>query len=181
MRKLFALATVLAVAALTAPGDAATKTGTIKAPAPFAGLAYKNPGTATNGCAPTDAKCHKAPLSRAARCGYLADKSTNGNLGYVLVVSSKAKKFSLKNHKGSSADFDIAFYKKLGTCAGAQPRVGGENPDTCFPGPDPKCTVQYIWGHFGTGAETGAIPKGAKYAIVTLWGGANATFDFVTT
>jgi hypothetical protein len=157
-------------------------------------------------CTPMDAGCQKGSFAKAQRCAYLADQAagttasqdgTTGKFGYLVSVPSLATHFNLASPTNAN-DFDISFYISLGSCDGqAQHRV----VSTPVTGPvytvdhagaptsydtTSTLTTQTSWSHFGNGPESGTIPIGhdadgnvlhTHYAVVTLFGGANAPFS----
>lgn len=128
------------------------------------------------GCADfSNPHCYKqGVVARHARCHYLLDPasaqdSTTGKLGYVVSIAStsRSKPFTLTDISGLAAamDFDIQFYETLGTCEGEPLGVPAIAIETTPP-----------FTHFGN--EAGTVPAKAAYAIITLFGGANAKFRF---
>ena len=96
----------------------------------------------------------------ALRCGYLADARLGaGPLGHVAVLlddeGDGTHRFALVDGQMGffdgiieRADYDVAFYADLGSCGVGDPPVLAR-----FDGP---------WN------EEGAIPQGARYALITL-------------
>lgn len=92
-----------------------------------------------------------------ARLAYL-QTGQNGVLGYVFHLEARTTRFTLAPASGDSntEDFDIFFYSALDSTTGAplQP------------------------AYASVGAESGLIPVGAQWAIVTLSAGAQGTFRY---
>ena len=84
---------------------------------------------------------------------------SNGHVGYTIDLSEAVDggRFELVSDGGvlSNADFDIAFYASF----------------------TPTVSTATIASR-GVGGEAGTIPTGSRYAIVTLFDGANAGFTF---
>lgn len=169
MRKILTAAVLLAALGAGLPANAADKTATILVP------------TAANGteenCLPTSAGCEKSAVARHHRCLYTANPiaaqdNTTGYVGYTIRVTPGAA-YTLKPATGSSGDFDITFYEKLGTCSG---RVGARD---VFVGENPAPTTRTDDHDDHTfGNEAGVVPVGSTWAIITLFGGANAKFVY---
>jgi len=168
MRRIFLAGVALAaVAAVSMPAQAARAiNATIVLPTGATGLQ----GAA--GC-PSAPGCYKTQVSRHVRCIYLADPSLNqdgttGRFGFVIGIntSDSGRPFTLTDQTGLPAgiDFDVAWYQSLGSCEG-ESALGGENPTPM----DPPS-----FGRLGN--ESGVVPAGSRFAIVTMFGGANGLF-----
>jgi hypothetical protein len=91
-----------------------------------------------------------------ARIAYSASSDSNGMLGYVFELPSKTGSFHLKLTGGATGqeDVDITFYGSLDV---VDPATGSS-------------------AH--TGDESGPVPPGSKYGVVTLSVGAQASFVY---
>lgn len=200
--KVIAVVAVAVMVMSMMPAHAASKSATVQLPVPITGTTLGvNNGSANtdpdNACTPMDAGCQKQSVARVARCAYLADKAAgqtafqdadSGVFGYVVAISGSPTTFTLKSVPANTADFDVAFYISLGECdnqnvkrSGVIDRKGAPTPYAAS-GTEPRTS----WSHFGNGAESGSIPVGkdadgvtlrTRFAIVTLWGDHDKTFE----
>ena len=172
MRKITVLLAIAAIIATSAAPHSASAARTVKKqiliPTAATGVTGNCPGTS----------CQKSVVSRHHRCAYLTNSSasqdgTTGKFGYTIRLTAAEgdglHRFKLTDATGSAParDFDVVFYKSLGSCAG--PPVGaGIQPAT-----PPSFTK------FGT--DSGRIARGMRYAIVVLFAGPAGSFRFTTT
>jgi hypothetical protein len=181
------LLTAMALA-MSAPAQAVGRTSvtrTIVATTYFQGLRVP---TCSN---PTSPSCEKvSTAARQARCAYLLAKdqsqdATTGKLGYVIALAAAdgdgTGRFTLKDATGDGLlhDFDVFYYTALGDCQyTASPNAAV--PDVGNP-PTPVDRPLGVWDFEHVGNEAGAIPRGAKFAIVMQTFVPNGRFAFVTT
>lgn len=162
-------ALVAAVSAVPSQAGADDASATILLPTPFVGTGQSG-AIGTFDCTTPDATCDKGTFSGLHRRLYInapdvAQSDTMGVVGYTIPITRRNVAFTLRSQPPNTADFDITFYKSLGT-----PPNGPA--DTDFG------TARSLFSRFGNQAETGTVPAGATFAIITLWGGANAVFDY---
>jgi hypothetical protein len=174
MAKRLAVLAVVVLAALQAVpsfADNDDKTGTILLPTPIVG-GGESGAIGTFDCVPgVDDPCEKGNFAGLHRRLYLAGgDAVNGIFGvtFAIKAASAGNSFTLSSVPANSADFDITFYKDLGA-------LPNTNPATyCAPAP---CSPKSNFAQFGNGNETGKIPVGTRFAIVTCTC-VNANFKF---
>ena len=179
MNKLFLVVAACAVTAIGfGPAQAGPDDfqGTILLPTPFVGWGdagtigtFDCDGDETMDTAPPPEDCNKGAFSGVHRRLYInAGDATNGVLGYTIPITADGVPFTLASDPPDGADFDLTFYRALGDAPNGE-------PDTEF-----GDGVQATFALFGNQAETGTVPSGAKFAIITLWGSANAGFTYTS-
>lgn len=179
MRKLALALTTCALFALqfgVGHADNDDFSGTILLPTPIA-----SGGTSGSigdfDCVPgVDAGCEKGNFTGIHRRLHLVAAAAGqagavqGILGHTIAIkaSSGGNSFTLRSVPANSADFDITFYKDLGALPNTNPAEWCTAP--CTP-------PQTSWGQFGNQPETGRVPIGARYAIISCTC-VNGTFSF---
>lgn len=149
--------------------------GTILLPTPFVGWGdaglvgdFDCDGDGETDTEPPPEDCHKGAFSGVHRRLFInGGDAANGLMGTTIPITADGVPFTLASDPPDSADFDLTFYRTLG-----DPPNGA--PDTEFG--DERATYSL----FGNQAETGTVPFGAKFAIITLWGSANASFTYTS-
>lgn len=171
MRRIFFAGVALAaIAATSMPAhaarniDATIQLPTVVTEAPNGGIGCQNL---------SNPNCYKkGTLGRHVRCLYLlqpslAQDATTGKFGFVTAITAaeNGRAFTLRDTTGLAAtiDFDVTFYASLGSCEGEPVGAAAEPLE-----PTPPFT------HIGN--EAGTIPAGSRFAIVTMFGGANGKF-----
>lgn len=160
MRRLLLATAAVALVAMqfgTAQANNDDTEGMVLLPTPIVGSGDSNE-IGTFDCVPTvDAGCHKGSFSGLYRRLYLAGgDAVQGTFGYLFRITEDQVPFTLSSTGAAPGDFDISFYKDLGSLDPTAPA-----PNTDFG------AARASYSLAGVEPETGTVPKGAKFAIVT--------------
>lgn len=169
MKKIVFAAMALLVLQFGPAQAADSKSGTILLPTPIVGSGEGGAIGDVECEWVSDPNCEKGNFAGLHRRLYLVGgEAANGVFGVTFPVTATNVTFTLNSVPANTADFDITFYKDLGALPNTAPAP------YCDPAP---CSPKSNFAKLGNGAETGTVPAGTKWAIVTCTC-VNATFQY---